>query len=131
VGLAALEQVGGLPLQPCTAVGELDRVRASVFGVAAATRVPLALELVDEGDHRRAVDGEDVGERLLGDGAEFGKHGEDPVMAAVDPERGEGSRPESGHAGARSHEHESEAPAERCGQRGHVAAGPRCGRHGR
>jgi hypothetical protein len=44
---------------------ELERVGTPVTGVLAAPDVPFPLELVDEADHGRAVDGEDVGQGLL------------------------------------------------------------------
>ena len=66
--LAPLEEFCRLPLHVSAGVGELDRVGAAVARVASAADVALLLELVDEADHGRAVDGEDVGEGLLRDG---------------------------------------------------------------
>ena len=69
----------------------------------------MSLELVDESDHGRPVDGEDVGQGLLGDGAELAEHGKHAVVAPVDAERGESHRAEPRHACGRADEHETEA----------------------
>ncbi len=87
---------------------QVERVGASVDGVAASLGEPALLEIVDERDHGAAVDAQRVAERLLGPalgGGEVAQHSEVP---GVELESGEafGEQPmrvgaQLGQAGSR------------------------------
>jgi hypothetical protein len=113
VPLAALEESGCFALHRLPCVGEVDRIGPPVCGIAAAAHVSLGLEFVDEANHCRAVDAENIGQRLLRDRAELGEGRQYPVVAAVDFERRERLSRQTGDAGPGAHEHEAEPSRER------------------
>jgi hypothetical protein len=65
VAFALFEELGRADLGLEAERGGLDRVGAPVGGVPAAPDEPTLLELVEERHHRRAVDLQQLGERLL------------------------------------------------------------------
>lgn len=68
---------------------EVHRVGAAVAGVAPALHEPALLELVDQPDHRVAMDPHSVGELLLALPVARRKQGEQPEVRAAKVERPE------------------------------------------
>ena len=76
---------------------ELDDVATAIFGVGAAGDDALGLERVDDGDHRRAVDAQALGDLLLGGGLEAVDRQQYPEVACMDVERREHLDMQLGH----------------------------------
>lgn len=64
-------------------IGEVEGVRASVDRVAGALDQAADLEVIDEADHRVAMDVEQVGQLLLAAAVRVAKVGQDPEVGRV------------------------------------------------
>lgn len=72
-----------------SSLGELHRVRPPVLWMSGAPDEPELLELVDQSDHRVAVDAEPVCQFLLAAAVGLGEVGEDAEVGGMQAEWGE------------------------------------------
>jgi len=101
---------------------EVERVRASVDGVAASLGEPSMLEVVDECDHRAAVDSERFAQCLLGLALVCGEMAEHPEMARMQVEGGEALGEAAMPVRAQLYQQEARATAQ-IPRRGRLPAG--------
>ena len=94
IPLGLLDCLGGLPDGGAAGVCQLDHVLAPVIWVLAALDQALELKLVDQRDHRRAVDVHRAGDLALRHRAVWVDGPEHRSLPAVDPERRERDRAE-------------------------------------
>ena len=79
-------RLGGLLDDAVPALGQRDDVLAPVLGVLAPVDEPLDLKVVDQRDHRRAVDVQRAGDFALGDRTARVDDPEHGGLPPVDPE---------------------------------------------
>jgi len=86
---------------------EVQGVGASIGGVATALDQSAVLEVVDEADHRVAVDAQGIGEPLLGLSLIFREVHEQPEVTWPDPQRRQAGRELVRASGAQLREQET------------------------
>jgi len=99
--------------------GQLDDVLAAVVGAAAALYQAFVFELVDEGDHRGAVDAEFFGRVELGERFGDVENDEDGQLAAGDVQRLQGAGAGLGEVQLRVLQQVAESGGEGFGHMGH------------